>query len=126
MRILLVWLAVERAELYNFLPLGFGYLVANLPKKHSEDLWDGVLNNSCNKKVIEKITQFKPDLVGIYVWNFNLGAARETINIIRAKFPELTIVAGGPEPSGQREKILTTLPVDYAFAGEGEKSFPLF
>lgn len=126
MRILLVWPAVSNAELYNFLPLGLGYLAANLPEKYIVDLWDGALNRSSNEEIADKINQFKPDLIGISVWNFNLSAARETINIIRKKFPGLVIVAGGPEPSGQREKIFTTLAIDYAFAGEGEKSFPQF
>ena len=126
MKILLLWPVVDNAELYNLLPLGLGYLAANLPKEYQIKLWDGVLERLPNNKVIDEINHFKPNLIGLSVWNFNLNAARETVNIIKENFPELTIVVGGPVPSGYREKLFNTINADYAFAGEGERPFRQF
>ncbi len=125
-KVLFIWPHVKSANVNYFMPLGFGYLSANLPKSHNIRLWDGILKNQPNSKVVDEIRQFKPDVAGVSVWNFNMAAAKEVIGIIKENFPELTVVAGGPEPSGQREKILNSLGCDYAFVGEGERPYRKF
>ena len=124
--ILLIWPAVRDAELYNFLPLGLGYLGANLKEDYQVKLWDGVLGLLPNSKILDEIDLFKPDLIGISVWSFNQNAAKEIVNDIKEKYPALAIVAGGPAVSGYREKIFDIIKIDYAFAGEGEKVFRHF
>jgi magnesium-protoporphyrin IX monomethyl ester (oxidative) cyclase len=125
-KILLAWPSVKSLELKNFLPLGLGYLASNLRRDYELKMWDAVLNCLPNEKVIDEIEAFKPDLVGVSVWNFNLTSARELVSCIKKHFPDLPVVAGGPEPSGWREKFLDSVETDYAFAGEGEISFARF
>ncbi len=127
MRILFIWPGVENTELRNLLPLGFGYLAANLPRVHRIKLWDGVLEcRRDNDGIMEEINRFHPDLVGLSVWNFNLKAAREVANLIKQQFPELSIVLGGPSVSGYQDRIFSTINADYAFSGEAEKPFRHF
>jgi len=124
MRILFIWPAVENAELGNFLPLGFGYLAANLPKGHEVRLWDGVLaRDRGNEAVIEEIRRFQPELIGLSLWHFNMKAAREVVRQVRQRFPATVLAAGGPSVSGYGAKTFAAADVDYAFVGEGEKSF---
>jgi radical SAM superfamily enzyme YgiQ (UPF0313 family) len=127
MRILFIWPAVDNTELRNLLPLGFGYLAANLPKGHRVRLWDGVLKRRRdNNGIVEEVKRFQPDLIGLSIWNFNLKAACEVANLIKKHFPEIVIVVGGPSVSGYRDRIFTTINADYAFTGEGEKPFRHF
>ncbi len=126
MRILLIWPSVKDGELFNFLPLGLGYVASNLPDGCEARLWDGVIKKEPNSGVLEEIALFKPDLIGISIWNFNLASAREVAELIRGSYPEITIVVGGPEPSGRKEKIFEVIDADYGFAGESEKPFRKF
>ncbi len=127
MKILFIWPAVTNAALRDFLPLGLGYLAANLPDKYQIGLWDGVLEGyRDNTRIVEEISQFQPELIGLSIWNFNLKAARQVTDLIKAHFPELPIVVGGPSVSGYREQIFNKVHTDYGIIGEGEESFRQF
>jgi anaerobic magnesium-protoporphyrin IX monomethyl ester cyclase len=126
MKILLVWPAVTNAEFYNILPLGLGYLAANLPAEYQVKLWDGVLNHSSNNEILDEIEIFKPDIIGISVWNFNLNSAKEIVDTVKKKYPNIPKIIGGPTVSGYKNKIFDVIDADYAFIGECEKSFSDF
>ncbi|MFH1970090.1 MAG: radical SAM protein [Verrucomicrobiota bacterium] len=129
MKVLLAWPAVTQKEAGfdgNILPLGLGYLAANIPGKHEVGLWDGVLTHSSdNRPLLEEIKRFQPEIIGISVWIFNLSSAREMVGLIRERFPKMLIVAGGPCVSSFGTAILSWFDVNYAVAGDGERSFPL-
>ncbi|HPD17681.1 MAG TPA: radical SAM protein [Planctomycetota bacterium] len=125
-RLLLVWPAVAGAQLHGFLPLGLGYLAANLPDGCEARLSDGVLSRRPNAEVADEAERFQPHAVGLSVWHFNLPGAREAIAAIRQRFPSLPILAGGPTVSGLGTRLFETLDADYGFVGEGEWSLPQF
>jgi len=110
-------------QLHGFLPLGFGYLAANLPSGCEARLWDGVVEPRPNTEVVAEVERFAPDLVALSVWHFNLPAAREVISAIRKRFPGLPIVVGGPTVCGAGERVFEVIEADYAIIGEGEKPF---
>ena len=127
MKVLLVWPSVTANEATftgNILPLGLGYLAANLPRRHEVRLWDGMLNrDSDNRLALEEIERFRPDVVGVSVWIFNMDSARGFIERIKARFPKVVVVVGGPNVSGLREKALSLLGADYGITGDGERPF---
>lgn len=126
MKVLLVWPCTGNIELNSLLPLGLGYLAANLPKKYNVEMCDAVLDRLSIVQIMDKVSHIKPDVIGVSVWNFNLISAREIINIIKKKFPQITVVVGGPAPSGHQANIFESINADYAFVGEAEGSFSQF
>jgi radical SAM superfamily enzyme YgiQ (UPF0313 family) len=126
MNILLIWPAVKSTELNNFLPLGLGYLAANIPDNHNIKIWDGIVNNDSNKNIIKEIKEFKPAIVGISIWDFNFKYVQKIVDQIKNNLPELIVVLGGPTVSGLQDRILQRVSADYAFWGESESSFYQF
>lgn len=120
MRILFVWVSVNKAETATLLPLGIGYLVANLPPGYKIKVWDGILNRLPNSELSQTLKTFRPDVVAFSVWNFNLPEVSQTVTQIKKEFPNLTVIIGGPSVSGYKEKIFDLIAADYAIAGEGE------
>lgn len=79
-----------------------------------------------SEDVLAKLTESKVDLYAftVYVWNMNdtLEVARK----LKERFPERTVIVGGPEVSGMGVKVLNYDCFDYGFFGEGEESFVKF
>jgi len=125
-RLLLVWPGVQGSQLHGFLPLGLAALAANLPAGCEVRLWDGVLTRQPNRCVAEELDRFRPDVVGLSVWHFNLLGAREIVATVRERLPDTILVAGGPTVCGYRDGVFDLLDVDYAIMGEGERSFAKF
>lgn len=74
--------------------------------------------------ITEEIIAEEPDLVAFscYIWNINyvLKAGK----IIKAKYPRVTIILGGPQVTPYSEEILKKHPyVDLIVRGEGEVTF---
>lgn len=126
MKVLFVWVSVNSKDPVQFLPLGIGYLAANLPQKIKVRFWDGIVSHQPNSSILRVIRKFKLDVVAFSVWNFNFSQVRETVVLIKKEFPELMIVLGGVSVSGYKNRIFEYIDADYAFAGEGEKSFAHF
>lgn len=124
MKMLFVWPAVRNAEMRNLLPLGLGCLAANLDKKHSIDLLDGVLEKREDTDVLAEIRRRSPDAVGFSIWNFNMDVVRRLATQIRGAFPDVKIILGGPSVSGYGKEILSVVEADYAFLGEAERTLP--
>lgn len=63
------------------------------------------------------------DLVGISnLFSFAYPAVEELAVRIKARFPDMKVILGGPHPSAQADEILTTCPaVDYVAIGEAEE-----
>ncbi len=126
MRILFVWVSVKNAEVNTLLPLGIGYLIANLPKTYTIKVWDGILNHLANSKISPVIKRFQPQVVAFSFWGFNLEEVSIAVSQIKKEFPNLTVIIGGPSVSGYKEKIFDLIETDYAFAGEAEITLSQF
>ena len=121
--VLMVWPPVKGGRVHGFLPLGLGYLAANLPSGWEARLWDAVLAPQPADALVAEVERLQPRVVAISVWDFNVVGAREVVRVVRERFPRLPIVVGGPAASGHGAGIFDVLDVDYAVAGEGERPF---
>jgi len=75
----------------------------------------------CTEKILERITE-RPDGIGVSVmFSQDWPHIEDMINAIRAKFPDVPILAGGEHPTAAGEYVLRTCPaVTHVALGEGE------
>ncbi len=94
------------------------------PAIHSE-----VVEGTVNEPVAvaaQRILAFRPQVVGLSCYIWNIGQTEALIRQLRQSDPLLTIVVGGPEVSYCAERVFSRNPdVDFLIAGEGERPFAL-
>lgn len=71
---------------------------------------------------IEKIYEFKPDVVGISIMCTAHNYVKNLISIIKKHF-SIPIVIGGPQVSAYPKEVTTLLNADFGIFGEGEITF---
>jgi radical SAM superfamily enzyme YgiQ (UPF0313 family) len=64
-----------------------------------------------------------PDAVGFSVYLWNRADVLELAAALRREKPQLTIFAGGPEPTADPDRLLLAAPFDFLILGEGEIPF---
>lgn len=69
---------------------------------------------------IEIIARERPAIYGISFAFLTQRVAYETINQIKARFPEVLVVAGGPHPTAAAREVLEKTRADLVAVGEGE------
>jgi radical SAM superfamily enzyme YgiQ (UPF0313 family) len=72
---------------------------------------------------ITEILATEPDAVGFSVYLWNRQACIDIARLLKDAKPDLTIFAGGPEPTAAPERILAEFPFDFLVMGEGEHTF---
>lgn len=110
-------------------PLAAGYLILHARLRGLDQPYDlsilspKVANTYSDCGLVEEILARDPWMVGFtcYLWNINrtLWIVRE----LKARRPELVIVLGGPEITGDNQWVLQSGVIDYAVVGEGEQTF---
>src|SRR3989344_7187014 len=99
--------------------LGIGYLIAVLEKNKIEtDVFDMQLGYSF-EALLDKIKQFKPDILGVTMFSFNFIKTYELINKLKNE-TNLPITLGGCHVSSYRKRVLEATKADFAVFGEGE------
>ncbi len=120
------------------MPLANAYLSANLLKHGHQVTNIDALGEDINhidvsyhprvryrglstQKILERITE-RPDGIGVSVmFSQDWPHIEDMINAIRAKFPDVPILAGGEHPTAAGEYVLRTCPaVTHVALGEGE------
>jgi hypothetical protein len=106
-------------------PLGIGYIKAyamhNLPGQVDIKLFKSP------EKMLEAVAVRKPDVIGLanYGWNEHLNHTAGTW--LRARFPDILIVAGGPNIDPEPERKLAFLKLhkylDFSIIDSGEEAF---
>ncbi len=77
--------------------------------------------------IIKQIEEFQPDVLGLSIqFAFSHNSALAFIKKVRAKFPDLTIIAGGHQATFTARSLLETGLFDAIFCGEAEVSFREF
>lgn len=104
-------------------PAGLGYIAEAMKKGGiSYDIFDMAVGASLSD-VDDKISSFKPDLIGISLMTFMYKRSYEIISSIKKRHPSVDIIAGGPHVSTLREKVLEECPdLDYGSVLEGEQT----
>lgn len=99
--------------------MGIAYL-SSFIKQHGYDaaVYDDGIEHSI-PGLLEKIRVFNPDIIGITVFSYSYGSARNLINAIKDSF-DVPIVAGGAHVSAVGIKVLEKNRIDFAIKNEGE------
>ncbi len=81
-----------------------------------------------DEKVLEKISKFKPHIVGVSaLFSSQFGCAERIGKKIKQKFPNTILVYGGIHASKQYKEVLTNNKfIDYIICGEADYTFTIF
>ena len=72
---------------------------------------------------LDLIEEFKPEIYAVSFTSYSALVTYELVNKIKAKFPEVLIVCGGPHAIQSSKEILKKSKVDICVIGEGEETF---
>lgn len=116
-----------KKSLYVVPPLGLGYLATALRKNGFEVEIVDCIKRKFNLKALKQyIQKIKPRCVGIQFFSCDFDRVKEISKFIKEIEPYITIVLGGPHPSGNPQETLKIFKeVDYGFKGEAEVGLPL-
>lgn len=125
MKILLLQLPIQGHDFFfshENIPLAASYLkaIANELGHEAEILPSHIMNYGCDQSIIQYIIDFRPDIIGMscYLWNIErtLFISRE----IKRQLPQSTIILGGPEITPENGFLLSHNDFDIGVVGEGE------
>lgn len=102
-------------------PASLGYLAQSLGGHNIPyDIIDMNLGYGL-KHLYKKIESLKPDLVGVTVWSYRYKDTYDLIRAVKNRYPQLSIVAGGPHISSLRMEALKVCnQIDFGVVLEGE------
>lgn len=129
MKICFVNLKFEKGDVTNFRRqehTGIGYIAAACIEKGYETLIiNGQFENMPNSKIIDKIRENNPDIVGITLYEELLEESLKVINQIKEYNYNIKIVVGGHYATFNCENLIKYIKdIDFINLGEGEISFP--
>lgn len=104
-------------------PLGTLYVAACLLKAgHEVSFLNGAFLT--HGRILRRLLQFKPDVVGIYSTAFGWPKAVDTATDIKRDNPEIFVCVGGPYPIALQERCLGggARGIDAVVTGEGEST----
>lgn len=104
---------------------GLRYLMANMGDLTSRTtmLEFGISERSVD--LIDRILKQDPKIVGVGVYIWNVDAATELVQNLKAIRPDITIVLGGPEVSYETESQPIAHAADFVITGEADTTFPI-
>jgi radical SAM superfamily enzyme YgiQ (UPF0313 family) len=70
-----------------------------------------------HEKIIEEM---RPDIYAMSFTSYGARVAYKSIERLKARFPQLPIVCGGPHPSSSPRDVLEKTAADICVLGEGE------
>ena len=135
MKVLII--STNREKLpFPVVPIGAAKIVGALRKSgHVVDFLDLCFSRNIRRSIRKKVMQFHPDVIGLSIRNLDNCAYvqshayfegdRKIVRMIRS-VSNVPIVIGGSAVSVAPGELAAYLDVDYAFAGEGERSFRAF
>ena len=127
MKTLLVWPYNQHAlDIPETIPLGLGYLAANMPERHEAVLLDATLDrlDPAEPELEARLVAEAPDVVGVSFWSSNARSVYATCEVVRRVLPEAKIVFGGPHATSYGKREVASGRCDYALAGDAEQTFP--
>jgi radical SAM superfamily enzyme YgiQ (UPF0313 family) len=110
-------------------PLAAGYLILYARRQGVGEGIDfqilptAVANYASDAGIVDAILAREPWMVGFTCYLWNISRTLWVAEQLKARCPELLIVLGGPEITGDNAWVLESGCVDYAVVGEGEQTF---
>lgn len=113
---------------YNVPPISLGYIAKGLLDSGFDvKIVDGVKDHLNYERLNAIIDSYGPKFIGLQVYSCNVGTVQEYVKQIQDKYPNLTIILGGPHVSGVKGDIFMEFKsLEYAFHGEVDTNFPIF
>ncbi len=105
--------------------LGLGYLAESVRKDNEVRILD-CIKERVNLEGLDKfINNFKPDLVGLQCYTFDLAFIDAALRNVKARDKRIVTVVGGPHPSAMPLEMMDAFRgrLDFLFAGEAEAGF---
>ena len=109
---------------YQHSAFGLRYLFANMGELQDSTLileWT-IKENSY--RIVEKILELKPKIVGFSVYIWNTDKTLEVLKILKKIAPSVIVVLGGPEISYETEQQEHIKWCDSIIKGEADLAFP--
>jgi len=106
--------------------LGLGYLASSVRPAHSVRIIHGIREHVDPVRFRRRVSEERPDLVGIQVYTHDLAALPSFLDVLRERNPSPAVVLGGPHPTavpGPTFSLLRGLN-GYLIKGEADLSFP--
>ncbi len=103
-------------------PIGLGYLATILRKLgHTPEIQDCIINRWNEEDLVSYVGTADVDIIGINTWSLAISNVKIILDKIKAAFPHIVTLIGGPHPTAVPEQALTYLTsADYGIRGEGE------
>lgn len=107
--------------------LGLGYLATAVRDKANVEIIDCIKNKISIKRFGEIIYNYKPDIVGIQCYTFDLKFIKEALSAIKNINSRIVTIIGGPHPSAVPIETMEYFGgnLDFVYQGEAEKGLPL-
>ena len=108
--------------------LGLAFLANGTRERHSVEIIDCIKEEIPHERFASQLERFKPDLVGIQCYTFDLRNVSTLLAAIKEYDPKILTVVGGAHISSDPQRAFDQLGphCDFALAGEAEIGFPLF
>jgi radical SAM superfamily enzyme YgiQ (UPF0313 family) len=105
-------------------PLGTLYVASSLLKEgHDVRFLNGAFLS--HEEILDNISKFRPEFIGIYSTAFGWGKAVRTARDLKRALHDVFITVGGPYPVAMQEKCLEdSNDIDAVVTGEGELTVP--
>ena len=122
-KILLINPSYKAGHYGTFINAGVGYISQALEDAGIEHYFIDLNFAPSLRKVYQCIQKKRIDLVGISMMTQNYLNTYQVISRIKAKFPSIKIIVGGPHASALNKKLLEQCSaIDYVIQYEGERS----
>lgn len=72
------------------------------------------------EQILAEIKELQPTIVGLPVYVWNRLECCKLITMLRQQFPDLLLIAGGPEATADPARLMAQAPFDLLVVGEGE------
>jgi anaerobic magnesium-protoporphyrin IX monomethyl ester cyclase len=111
----------------DLFPISLGYIAASLA---SHDIGSVIgeissVTSLTDREIAEYILKFKPDVVGLAVYQVNIRLAVQLAKLVKKCDPSIVVVIGGPQATFMPGKAMLQMPeVDVIIRGEGETVLP--
>lgn len=105
-------------------PIGICYIAAVLRQHGLDCRLCHLFEETAEARLREVIQDYRPDIVGFSVRNFNLSWSRACLDMVRREFPTIRIAVGGECVTEDLfDHLGTLLDADVFMIGDGETSF---
>lgn len=101
-------------------PLGLAYIASSLKAKCTVKLLDAFALGLSNSDVVDICQEEHPYIVGMTILTPWVADALDLTQLIKAKIPNILIIAGGPHPTVMWKETIEKGIADICVIGEGE------